>query len=293
MKRNFFVLILLFALIASGASQVFAEGSGLEIVKTSPEDGDRGFQPANMAVKITFSEDMMDENAIEVNKGKFHIYAGDGSELEFDVVYNAKKYPDELWLVLTSTLESDSPYKVVVDDGIISASGARLAKGMELSFRTRNTSIDQKISMVMMFGMIGVMFFVTSKAAKKTAEQQDPKFVEKSADDNLNPYKISKEKKISLEKAQGIVEKRKAKFDKKMRKAEEARLKREKQKAAYAAQIADELAELERKALREEGIYRVSRPHSMKDVTGRVPNIIERRNAAKRKSSGKSSRRRK
>ena len=293
MKRKIFVLVLLVALIASGASCVFAEGSELEIIATSPADGDRGFQPANMAVKITFSEDMVaDESIIEANKSKFHIYAQDGSSHQFDIVYNSNKYPDELWLVLTATLESNSPYKVVIDEGIRSSSGATLAQGMELTFRTRNTSFDQKISMGMMVGMMGLMFYMTSKAAKKSAEKSDPKSVEKAGDDKLNPYKISKEKNISLDKAQAIVERRKAKIDKKLSKAKEARQKREAQKAAYAAKIADELVELERKALREEGIYRVSRRHSMKSVTGRIPKVVERRKAAKRKAAGKSSRRR-
>ncbi|NMA93122.1 MAG: Ig-like domain-containing protein [Clostridiales bacterium] len=293
MKRKIFVLVLLIALIATGASCVFAESSELEIVKTSPADGDSGFQPANMAVKITFSEDMVaDESIIDSNKSKFHIYAQDGSELEFDIVYNSKKYPDELWLVITATLESNSPYRVVIDEGVRSSSGATLARGMELTFRTRNTSLDQKISMGMMIGMMGLMFYMTTKAAKKSAEKADPKSVEKVGDDKLNPYKISKEKNISLDKAQAIVERRKAKIDKKMSKIEEARQKREAQKAAYAAQIADELVELERKALREEGIYRVSRPHSMKSVTGSTPRIVERRKAAKRKSASRSSRRR-
>ena len=78
MKRKFSVLCLALAIMLMSFSTAFA--SGLEIVKTSPEDGKSGFQPKNMAVKFTFSENMMDEKAIEANKSKFKITDAEGKE---------------------------------------------------------------------------------------------------------------------------------------------------------------------------------------------------------------------
>ena len=62
MRKRFPALLMAVLIVLASASLAFA--SGLEIVDISPADGSKGYQPANMAVKIHFSEDMMDEDAI-------------------------------------------------------------------------------------------------------------------------------------------------------------------------------------------------------------------------------------
>ena len=287
MRKRFPALLMAAVIVLASASLAFA--SGLEIVDISPADGSKGYQPANMAVKIRFSEDMMDESAIAANAGKFTITDAEGTEQPYDIVYNADKYPDELWLVLQGDLAADSEYTVTIEPGVVSSSGSTLAEGMTTTFFTRNTRTDGLISMGLMIVLMVAMFGMTARAARKQQEEEDPRAAEKAIEDSLNPYKIAKQKGISVEEAQAIVAKEKDKLEKKKAKAEADRIKREEMKAEQRKKMEEELeffgtddSEL-KKELREEGIYLVKAPRSIKSAGGRIPRKVRLHNEAKRK----------
>ncbi|MBP5749409.1 MAG: Ig-like domain-containing protein [Firmicutes bacterium] len=289
MKRRFPALLIALALILAAASAVFADS--LTIVDISPSDGSKGYQPANMAVKIRFSEDMMDESAIAANKNKFSITDPDGAEQAYDIVYNADKYPDELWLVLQEDLQANTEYKVTVQPGIVSSSGSKLADGMTVTFQTRNVRTDGLISMGLMVVLMVAMFGMTARAARKEQEKDDPRAAERAIEDSLNPYKLAKQKGISLAEAQAIVDKEKDKLEKKKAKAEADRIRREEMKAEERRKMEEELeffgtdnSEL-KKELRAEGIYLVKGPKSVKEAGGRVPRSVRRHKEAKRRKA--------
>ena len=289
MKRRFPALLIAVLLILASASAAFADD--LTIVDISPADGSKGYQPANMAVKIRFSEDMMDESAIAANQNKFSITDPDGTEQPYDIVYNADKYPDELWLVLQGDLQADTEYTVTVQPGIVSSSGSRLAEGLTTNFFTRNTKTDGLISMGLMLVLMVAMFGMTARSAKKQQEKEDPKAAERALEDSLNPYKLAKQNGISLAEAQAIVEKEKDKLDKKKAKAEAERIKREEMKAEERRKMEEELeffgtdnTEL-KKELRAEGIYLVKGPKSVKEAGGRVPRSMRRHKEEKRRKA--------
>ena len=79
MRKRLPALLAAVLIILASAANVFA--AGLEIVDISPADGSKGYQPANMAVKIRFNEDMMSESAIAANQGKFSITDPAGTSL--------------------------------------------------------------------------------------------------------------------------------------------------------------------------------------------------------------------
>ena len=289
MKRRFPALLIAVLLILASVSAVFADD--LTIVDISPADGSKGYQPANMAVKIRFSEDMMDESAIAANQGKFSIVDPDGTEQPYDIVYNASKYPDELWLVLQNDLEANTEYTVTIQPGIVSSSGSRLAEGLTTNFYTRNTKTDGLVSMGLMLVLMVAMFGMTARSAKKQQEKEDPRAAEKALEDSLNPYKLAKQKGISLAEAQAIVEKEKDKLEKKKAKAEAERVKREEMKAEERKKMEEELeffgtddSEL-KKELRAEGIYLVKGPKSVKEAGGRVPRSVRRHKEEKRRKA--------
>lgn len=289
MRKRIPALLAAVLIILSSASAVFA--SGLEIVDISPADGSKGYQPSNMAVKIRFSEDMMDESAIAANKNKFSIQDSEGNALPFDIVYNARKYPDELWLVLQSDLLANSEYSVSIQPGVVSSSGSTLSEGLNTVFYTRNTKTDGMISMGLMAVLMVVMFSATSRAAKKQQEQADPRAAEKELEDNLNPYKIAKQKGISVEEAQALVAKERDKLEKKKAKSEADRIRREEKKEEERRKLEEEReffgvdeAAL-RRELRQEGIYKVSGPKSIKTAGGRVPRSVRQHNENKRKKA--------
>ena len=57
MKRITAIITLILLLTVFASSAVFA--SGLTVTDITPKDGETGKQPQNMAVKVTFSQDMM------------------------------------------------------------------------------------------------------------------------------------------------------------------------------------------------------------------------------------------
>ena len=287
MKKTVSVLCLVLALIMLAGAAVYADS--LTIVDISPKDGSKGYQPANMAVKIRFSEDMMDESAIAANQDKFLIEDPEGNAQGYDIVYNADKYPDELWLVLDQDLTDNTEYTVTIKPGIVSASGSVLAEGMTTTFRTRNTRTDGLISMALMALLMVVMFSATARASKKEQEKEDPKAAAKALEDSLNPYKLAKAKGISLEEAQAIVAKERDKLEKNQAKAEAERIKREEKKAQQRKAMEEELAMFDdsdlREELRKEGIYRVKGPRSITAAGGRIPRSVRMRAEAKRKAA--------
>lgn len=289
MRKRFPALLIAVLLILASAASVFA--SGLEIVDITPADGSKGYQPANMAVKVRFSEDMMDEAAIAANQDKFSIQDAEGTAQEFDIVYNADKYPDELWLVLKNDLQPNSEYTFTVKPGVVSSSGSTLSEGMTTTFRTRNIKTDSLISMGLMLVLMVGMFMMSARSAKKAQEKEDPRAAERALEDSLNPYKLAKQKGITLAEAQAIVEKEREKIEKKKAKAEADRIRREEMKAEERKKMEEELAffgtddsEL-RKELRAEGIYLVKGPKSIKEAGGRVPRSVRQRREAKRRKA--------
>ncbi len=285
MKRTAIVLSIILILSMLFAPAAFA--AGLEVTGTAPDDGETGRQPQNMAVKFRFSENMMDEAAITANKSYFSIKSADGISIGFDIVYNAEKHPDELWLVLTDTLESNTEYTCTAKAGIRSASGSTLTSDYVTTFKTRNTKTDATVSTILMFLMMGFMLFTTVRSAKKMAEDQAGKGKAAPDDDKgTNPYKLAKEKNISLEKATAIVEKEKAKQAK-------VRAKYEEEKAKYAADYDEQVKKFEAEiraemeAERKANNYRVHRPASLVAAGGTVPRSVIRKNRKRREARAK------
>src|SRR5665647_662795 len=241
MKRIAAVISLILILTVVMSPLAFA--SDLEVTKITPADGETGKQPQNMAVKVTFNENMMDESAIAKNASKFIITDAEGKKQPFEIIYSVEKYPNELWMVLAGTLESNSEYNVEILPGIVSAEGDVLATGMTTTFKTRNTGTDAKVSLGLMVVMMLFMFYATSKATKKAAEKTSFEASGKIKEENLNPYKIAKIKGISLEDETAFVEKEKIKIAKREKKLEEDRLKREADKLAELQVIEAELEE--------------------------------------------------
>ncbi len=284
MKRIAALLCVLIVLILSFSSAAFA--SGLSVESVSPADGSKGYQPQNMAIKVKFSEQMNDSAE---NASKFSVTDPEGNAIPFQLVHSEKKYPNELWLVLSQDLAPDTEYTVTVQSGITSASGSTFDGEQTTTFRTRNVKIDSYISMGFMVVFMVFMFTATSKAAKKAAEKADPIAAERAAIAKMNPYKMAKEKNISVEEAQAIISKEKEKLAKKMAKAEEEARKREEAKRAEMAAIEAEL-DAQEAAARHAANYQVKGPRSIKAAGGTVPRSVIKKNKAKREAAEKAAR---
>lgn len=222
MKRAAAVLALMMTLLMAVSSFTYA--SGLELTKITPTDGETGKQVSNMAIKMTFSAEMATEENVKANEKNFVITGADGKKVPFYPVYDAEKYPNDIWLILEADLDSDTEYTVTIKGDLKSVDGQTLGEDITSTFFTRNTKTDSNVSMLLTFGMMGVMFYSTSKMTKKATEKQ--KEVQGDPEMELNPYKIAKEKNISVQEAVTIVEKEKAKVEKASKKKAEKEAKK-------------------------------------------------------------------
>lgn len=275
MKKRFIAIICILALLLASATTVFADG--LEITKITPKDGSKSSQPFNAAIKLTFNDTMYGVDTKQ-NQGKFKITDPEGKEQAFTLI-TTEKYPDQLWLVLDGTLESKTEYKLTISEGILSANGKRTTGEKVSSFATRNTNTDSIISTGMMMFMIAIMIIMTNKATKKAQEEAQVLTVAQA--EKLNPYKISKQKKISLEEAEKYI----AKEKEKARKAEAKLLE---EKARKEAILAEEREKIEAEVDAEErrnGWFKVGarRGHVARGVA--IPYSIKKQLAAKRKAA--------
>jgi len=272
MKKFIAALALVMVIVLSLAPMAFA--AGLEIEGITPKDGKTGLQINNLAIKVKFNEEVSNPANDAANVGKISILDEEGNKVDVSyVIAHSEKATDELWYIVEGNLASNTKYTVKLDKGIVANSGNALASEYTSTFNTRNTKIDSTISMVIMVGMMVVMFLATSKATKKAAANADPKAIEKAREDALNPYKIAKEKDISLEEAKAIVAKEKEKIKKEQDKIEAERQKREAAKQAEIEALEKQIEE-EIAAQRAEYVFKVKEPASIKRSGREVPKAV-------------------
>ena len=277
MKR--FTAIIAAALLIIGIAVMPASAAGLEITGVTPKNGATGRQPANMAVKLKFSENMVGDSAKdEANSGKITIKNPDGKTYDFTIAHS-DKYPNELWIVIKDTLESSTEYTVAVEPGIISTSGSTTSESFSTTFKTRNLKTDSTISMVLMIGMIALMIFMTQRDTKAQMAKTDANYALAEAK-KLNPYKIAKQKGISIEEAQAYCEKERAKAQKAVDKLNAERAKAEAAKQAELDAAAARI-EAEMLAAHKASVYSVKGPASVKAHGGTIPRSVRNRQKAR------------
>ena len=283
MKKTASVICMVLCLLLIAGQSAFA--AGLEITDIVPKNGESGRQVQNMAVKLTFSENMMDEAAIEKNTSLFKITDPEGTEVPFKLAYSEEKYPDQLWLIIEGALNANTEYTVTVQPGVRSAAGSSLGSAYTSTFKTRNTTVDGWLSMLMMFGMLAVMIFSTRQAAKKAAETANSKPVA-AVYEEMNPYKLAKEKNISVEEAKKIIDGRREKQARDAAKREAAKRSEDE---AMAAEIAaqEKRIEEELETARKANNIRVHRSGSVVERGLPCPKSVVKANRKKREAEAK------
>ena len=290
MKKTAIALSLILALVLAMASTCLA--AGLQITDISPADGETKKQPANMAIKITFDQAVDSEEALAANADKIVIQAvaaEDAEESEdaeeaadpaFQLACDDEK-PCELWVLISDTLESKTTYAVTIKEGLVANSGDKTTEEKVISFTTRDDSKDGTVTFVIMIAMLVVMVVSTVITTKRQLEEKYN--IDKGG---TNPYKLAKEKGISLAEAQKICAKNEKREKEKAAKAkakEEAMAK--KREKLSEAEIAKINAELDRED-RMNGIYAVKAKASLKAKGKKVPASVVKANK-KRKQNGK------
>lgn len=198
MKRLGAIISLTLLIVMLSTSFAFA--STLELVTSYPENGDGGFQIENTGVKLYFNEDVLNKDNEAVNNKAITILNSKGKKMPTKTFYSAKE--EGLVLVLIEgILETDSKYTLKVTEKFLAANGDPLEKPITITFKTRDTSKDMTVNMIMMGIMfVGVLIFSSRNMKKQMAKEQE----ERAKEAKVNPYKVAKETGKSV---QEVVEK--------------------------------------------------------------------------------------
>jgi hypothetical protein len=228
-------MVLMFAL--SAVPHVFATGNdlpSLELTDSYPQDKGDHMPVQNVGIKLFFNKDsnVTDESVWESNEKCFTLKDEDDKKIPIEAHYGTKE-PN--YILVTANpkggrLNPNSDYTLTISDALTSTDGRTLGEDIVIKFTTVDEAGNSKVYMLLMGVMVVGMIAMTviSNKRKAKAEAEGTAKAEK-----VNPYKLAKEKGISVEKAMALIEKDRQKQIARAGEAREAQLKAaEKEKPA-------------------------------------------------------------
>jgi hypothetical protein len=245
----------------------------LERDKCFPKDGDKSITTENVGFRLYFNQDFDSDAVEEANKtaitvkgdknaesNKYFVITSSGDKKadirtiayvnpkdNSYVIVTATKYTkNKKGKIVTSPLSPKTKYTLTIKSDLMAANGEILSDDEKLTFTTIDTGASTKGYMILMaimiVGMIGMSRI--QKIRKKKLEE------ERTGMKAINPYKLAKDKGISVQEAQAIVEDKKRKFEKRMKRA---------------GMDPKAIEKKEREELRKKGIYRVHAKHPISE----------------------------
>lgn len=205
MKRLGSVLSLSILIVLLSTSLCFA--SGLKLIDNYPEDGSGGYQPENLAVKLYFNEDVSAKEVQKANENCFKVTDPKGKEVPAKILYSSKNLK-QIWVLIDTKLQQNTEYQLEISGDLQIPNGDTLGTDKVIKFKTRNTSMDSTVNMVMMGVMMVGMVVFSSLSTKHNIKKQEE---EKGEVAKVNPYKVSKETGKSVEDIVAKTEKQKEK----------------------------------------------------------------------------------
>ena len=200
MKRTGKILSLVLLIVVLSTSVCFAGTLSLE--DSYPQDGSKGAAVENLGIKLYFNNQMTAEIVEKANADAFQLIGPEGEKLPTTVLYPEKE--DGVVLVLLdvtydgdkdgkadhTTAVSNTEYKLQISGSLTDDEGNTLGQDKVITFTTINQKASMMINMVMMFGMMFGMMFLSTREAKKAAEEARKNSGAK--EEAFNPYKEAK-----------------------------------------------------------------------------------------------------
>jgi hypothetical protein len=211
MKKLAVIAALAAAFLAMSASAAFAADGSLSLT-SDPKDGAKNLQPQNVGIKLYFNGDVTDPSVSKANEGCFKFtYKSGGKEKELPVrAYSDSTVDKGYILAIVDTnklkgkmLTSNKAYKLTVSGDLRSADGKTLGNDVTLGFKTVDQSASTQIYMLLMVGMVAAMIGMTvfqNKRKQKAAAEVAAR------GGKVNPYKLAKDKKITVKEAMELIE---------------------------------------------------------------------------------------
>jgi hypothetical protein len=274
------------AFFALSAPSVFAAGGTLSLLETSPEVGSSNLQSQNVGIKLFFDGDVTAESVQKANANCFKFTQSGGKETKELPV---KAYFDNrgntgyiLAIVDTDDLEGsmlayNTSYKLTISGDLVSADGKTLGSDKVLDFKTVDQSGTTRIYMLLMVGMVAFMI-ATTIFQNKRKETAAAEVAAKGG--KVNPYKLAKDKKITVKEAMELIERDRKRRLKRLGMAEG----KDEMAAAAAAEKPRDTKKVKRpRPIADAGsTYRTGRSAAMEKQAAKAAEKSEKANTAKK-----------
>jgi hypothetical protein len=200
-------------LFAAAAPAAFASGSSLELTESSPKAGATDLQAQNVGIKLYFDGAVSDPSVQSANTGCFKFTyksGGKTKELPVRAIFDTRGDKGHILAIIeteslkNNMLANNKKYTLTISGDLTAPGGKTLGEDLVLDFKTTDQSSSTKIYMLLMLGMVGAMIGMTVFQNKR--KQQAAAEVAAKAG-RVNPYKLAKEKKISVKEAMELIEK--------------------------------------------------------------------------------------
>ncbi len=231
MKR--FAGIVMSAMLLTALFAVPANAASFELTDSNPESGYEKVEVRNVMIKLFFNEAVSAKDTQATNKDKITLKDSDGKDVDFEIIYDSKD-SQKICLLTENDLVQEEKYTVTVDGSLVSDEGNQLGENAVVDFSTKKSDTGLGY-MGLMFLMIIVMMVMTFRDQKKAKEDGTAQNI--AASINTNPYKLAKEKNISVEEAVKLIN---AEKEKARKKAEKLNKKAEKQEEPEEAEVLEE-----------------------------------------------------
>ena len=218
------VIILAIAFTLVLAMPVFAAGGSLNFIKSTPESGGTNVPIENVGIKLFFDGNVTDESVWAANAKAFTLKDPSGKIIDYNA-YPGQKIGEEGYILVVADpprasenmpgqLEQKTVFSLTISADLMSKEGSLLGNDIIITFETMDVAANSKLSMVIMVLMLvavmGLMFFTNWRKMKAEAEA--------AALIKANPYRIAKEKNITVDEAKVLIEKAKEKNKKQLEK---------------------------------------------------------------------------
>ena len=208
------IMAALLITILSVPSVFAAETFKLDTDASYPNEKQDTMDATNVMIKLYFTEDVSSEASQKANADMFEFTDGDGEDVEFAIYYNSKD-PKNINLLATGDLATETDYKDTVSGDLTDNAGDTLGKDSVIEFSTRKPASGGTY-MLLMMAMIIVMVVMSVRDQRKNNSQEEVK--NQTIGIQTNPYKLAKEKGISVEEATKMIAAEREKLAKKTEK---------------------------------------------------------------------------
>lgn len=218
------VILLAMALTLALAAPAVAAGGTLSLTDSSPANGGTNVPIENVGIKLFFDGNVTDESVWAANSRSVKLTDSNGVPVDYNA-YPGQKAGEEGYILIVANpasategqpgmLQQDTDYTLTIMQDMASINGAVLGEDISITFHTMDVAANSKLSMiimvVMMVGAIALMVFTNWRKMKAEAEA--------AALAQANPYRIAKEKQITVDEAKALIEKAKERNKKQLEK---------------------------------------------------------------------------